>query len=112
MAYVFEGRVHKLGITATSNNTLQCDAIFEVCTFVSMHDKKIYCAYEEKLKNSDSKTDRKANINAFNESIATCTIKDNKIFDFISVHCRDLLEIEYEKDGNTRTITKVTLLND
>lgn len=111
MVYVFEGRVKTLSFDC-NNGATPYQVSFDVYTSFFENGEKQYFAYEK----SNSST-----IDLFGASnIVECEIaKTNKasakssgIFDFISVHYRDLLKIEYKKDGNTRTITKVTLLND
>lgn len=117
MAYVFEGRVKDLCFDC-SNTATHNHVTFDVYTSFTKRGVKQYFAYE---KSNSLSMDR------FNSNIVEFEItKPNSLFDFISAHYRDFLEIEYEKEDDEeetkkddkkecevkRTITKVTLLND
>ena len=103
MAYVFEGRVKEFCLDCSSGTTYHVS--IDVYTSYNKHGEKQYFAYDS-ANSGQIDFFGTSNIVNFNDA------KSNDIFDFISSHYRDMLEIEYEISNSIKTITKVTLLND
>lgn len=116
MSFVFEGRVKDLCCECGSNATYN-KVSFEVYTSFSKRGVKQYFAYE---KANSSAIDLFGDKNEVEFEIDNTT----PLFNFISVHYRDRLEIEYEKGKPDevetkevgtpiiRIIKKVMLIND
>ena len=111
MSFVFEGRVKDLCCECGPNATVN-KVSFEVYTSFSKRGVKQYFAYE---KSNSSAIDLFEDKNEIE-----CEIDNITLFNFISAHYRDRLEIEYkekeEKDKKKATIIriikKVMLIND
>lgn len=101
MAFIFEGRVNKLSI----NDKKNYNASFEVLTYFTLGRTKYYIAYDNNM-----------SIDIFRSDIEDMGILNVGLFNFISAHSNDILQIEYENEKEATTaqkiVKKVTLVND